>query len=130
MKFALILTGLALLVLMGTERLTAAPTDHLAPVPTATAQEKEVISLLQTNQVSVSNNRIFVALYNPTKYELQSCVIRVVVPSSKIDRVYYSDKAAIPPFKDGVFQIDANLDGRKTDEVKVEIIGVSWAEKK
>lgn len=130
MKLAPILTGIALLGLTGIERLPAAPADHLAPVPTATAQEKEVISLLQTNQMSVNNNRIFVSIYNPTKYELQSCIVRAVVPSSKIDRVYYSDKATIPPFKDGVFQIDANLDGRKTDEVKVEIIGISWAEKK
>lgn len=104
-----------------------APPEHLASVPTATQQEKEIIALLQISKPYIDQNgRIRVPVYNPTKYDLTGCVIRVTFPAEKLDRVYYSENTSIVPFKDGGFDVSTSLNGKKSDDMKVEILKLSF----
>jgi len=123
---------LIITVLIVTSALSqAAPSEHLASVPTATQQEKEIITLLQISKPYINENgRIMVPVYNPTKYDLTSCVIRVTFPAEKLDRIYYSEKTSILPFKDGRFDISTSLNGKKSNDMKVEILKLSFKDEK
>ncbi len=119
---------LALLVLVHSA--FAAPEDHLAPVPEATQEEKEVLSLLQFGPQFIDGQGIVtVRLYNPTKYVLLSCVLRVSFPNEKISRIYYSESTTIPPFKDGEFDARTALFGKKSENMKVELLTIKYAKK-
>lgn len=109
----------------------AAPPEHLASVPTATAQEKEIIALLQIGKPSIDQNgRIRVPVYNPTKYDLTGCVIRVTFPAEKLARIYYSEDTLIVPFKDGGFEVLTSLNGKKSEDMKVELLKLSFKNEK
>lgn len=109
----------------------SAPADHLAQVPVATKQEAEIISLLQVDKPRIdASGNITIPLYNPTKYDLTSCAVRVTLPTEKIDRIYYSGMTAIPPFKDGEFSVSTSLTNKSNVEMKCEIITLSYKTKK
>lgn len=121
---------LALALLVFAHSAFAAPEDHLATVPEATQEEKEVLSLLQFGpQFIDGNGRVTVRVYNPTKYTLLSCVMRVSFPNEKISRIYYSEGTTIPPFKDGEFDARTALYGKKTENMKVELLTIKYAKK-
>src|SRR6218665_2429266 len=90
-RFALITALAFALVATIPPTLRAAPEEHLAPVPQATGPEAEIISLLEVGTPErVNNLELRVPVYNPTKYTLKGCVVRLQVDSLKINRIYYS----------------------------------------
>lgn len=121
-------TLLAFALLIIAHSAFAAPADHLATVPEATAEEKEVLSLLQFGpQFIDGQGLVTVRLYNPTKYVLLSCVMRVSFPEEKISRIYYSENTMIPPFKDGEFDAKTALYGKKSENMKVELLTIKYS---
>ena len=62
----------AVLLAAGSRPLSAAPEDHLAPVPQATKVEAEVIALLQCSEPNFGpSGQVSLRVYNPTKYVLK-----------------------------------------------------------
>ena len=105
----------------------AAPADHLATIPEASVEEKEVISLLQQGKTVIdSGGTIIIPFYNPTKYVMNSCTIRVFVPGQKIDRVYHSENTSVPPLIDGAFKIQTALIGLHNEDIKCEVLKVKY----
>lgn len=111
--------------------LPAAPTDHLAPIPEATQDEKEVLALLQIGKPFIDQlGAITVPFYNPTKYTITGCIVRVSLPAEKIERIYYSENAGVQPLTDGEFTIKTSLGGRRSEDLKVEILKLRYTGKK
>lgn len=105
----------------------AAPADHLATIPEASAEEKEVLSLLQQGKTTIdSGGTIIIPFYNPTKYYLNECAVRIFVPAQKVERVYHSDITSVPPLKDGFFKINTSVAGVRSEDIKCEILKVKY----
>ena len=105
----------------------AAPADQLAPLPEATQVEKEVIGLLQIDRTDIDpSGNLSISLYNPSKYTLKNCAIRLQIPLRKIDRVYFSANTEIIPLHNGSFHISTQIENAYGKEFKCEIIKVSF----
>lgn len=116
-----------LLLIATCPSLPAAPEDHLAPTPQASKVEAEVIALLEVSQPSFApNGDVSVRVYNPTKYVLKSCVVRIEIPSKKINRIYTSDSTSIAPNKDGEFSIKTAIYNTDSQQAKVEILKLDY----
>jgi len=99
-----------LLFLILAANLRAEENPLLAKGPEAPAEEKEVIALLQTDSTSLDGNGLLeISVYNPTIFTLATCVIRLKVPALKIERIYFSDSAIIPPFQVGYFRVQTRI---------------------
>lgn len=120
-------TLLLLFLLLAPLPLLAAPSDHLAPVPTPSVEEKDIIALLQIDETSISSTgEISLGIYNPTKYLITPTFIRVKIPSRKVDRIYPVDKVEIPPFHKAFINARANLYNISPSDLLVEIVKISY----
>jgi len=117
----------SLLMIATSLSLPAAPEDHLAPAPQASKMEAEVIALLEISQpVFSATGEVIMRVYNPTKYVLKSCVVRVEIPSKKINRIYTSNPTSIAPNKDGEFSIKTAIFNTDSQQAKVEILKLDY----
>jgi len=126
-RFALLATAIFALTTCLAPSLCAAPQDHLAPVPQATKEEAEVINLLEIGTPNTAYaNQIRLPVYNPTRYVLKSCVVRIQLPSRKINRIYSSERATIVQNTDGEFTIQTGILNPDAREMKVEILKLAY----
>ena len=126
-RFAIITAIAFALVATTPPTLHAAPEEHLAPAPQATGSEAEIITLLEVGTPErVSNRELRLPLYNPTKYTLKGCVVRLQVDSLKINRIYYSEQTAIEPNTDGEFPFKLDLNRLESSPIKVEILKLTY----
>jgi hypothetical protein len=126
-RFPLLAAAIFALATCLSATIQAAPQDHLAPVPQATREEAEVISLLEiSTPTNGSVTQIKLPVYNPTRYVLKSCVVRIQVPSRKINRIYSSERATIEPNTDGEFIVQTGIYNPDSREIKVEILKLTY----
>lgn len=118
---------LLLFLLLAPLPLLAAPSDHLAPVPAPSVEEKDIIALLQIDETGISPTGVIsLGIYNPTKYVIIPTFIRVKILSSKVDRIYPVDKVEIPPFHKAFINAQANLYNISSSDLLVEIVKISY----
>lgn len=110
---------------------SAAPQSNLAQIPAPTPQETEILSLLKVGKMSIDpQGFITIPLYNPTKYTLKSCAVRVVFRSDDIERYYLSKPAEIKPLTDGWFTIPTQLLNKSDRGMECEMLTLSYSESK